>query len=423
MPFRRPNRSTWYVQIATPRGAVRRSTGTADRATAEAIEDALRALRARGARDLVEAAADGRIPLEEVLASRGDADRLRSATRQLDLSPLVERWARSMNGRVAPDTARRYRHAVESLVVPGTVFPVTALTAARIERWLAAHPGRPATRRAARGALSRFADFLVDRGALASNPVRALAAPAPAAPRCRWIDAATMTRLAESQEAPFCTIGALLGGTGLELRAALGLRRRDVDLDRREIRAPGARPQASGRVVRVADWAWRHVARHCRSLAPAAPLFDGIGRRAVEASHRRACLELSVPDFRVGDLRHSWAVRAVRAGTPLELVAHHLGLAGPARVREVYGRFVPERVERDRWERLATAQDAERSAGEKVALGHALYHPVYHPRVTDHVKSDKPLECNDLTDTWFHRFESRPDTAEDEETHPRTLRR
>jgi integrase/recombinase XerC len=423
MPFRRPNRSTWYVQIATPRGAVRRSTGTSDRTTAEAIEAALRDLRARGAGDLVEAAADGRLSLDEVLASGGDAERLRAAAREIDLAPLVELWSAGAGGRLSPGTAHRYLRVVRSLVRPGEVFPRPALTAERIERWLAAYPGREATKRAARGAISRFADFLVDRGVLASNPVRATPAPPPAPPRCRWIDAGAMTRLAESQPAPFGALAALLGGTGLEVRAALRLHRRDVDLDRREIRAPGSRPHAAGRVVRVADWAWRHVSRHCRGLAPDEALFAGIARRQVETSHRRACEAAGLTDFRPSDLRHSWAVRAVRAGTPLDLVAHHLGLTGPGRVLAVYGAFVPTHTERDRWERLATAQDAERTAGEKVALGHALYHPVYQPRVTDHMKSLNSSSEKEFADSWFQRFDRGSGTDEDETTHPRTLRR
>ena len=425
MPFRRPDRSTWYVQLTTARGIVRRSTGTSDRATAEAIEAALRELRARGAVDLVEAVADGRLALDALLDSRGDIARLRAAARERDLVPLVGRWIDELRERVSPATAARYARVVRSLLPIDGGFPASALTAARIDAWLAARPGRPATKRAARAALSRFAGFLVARGVVPANPVAATVPPEPAPPRCRWIDAATMNRLAEAQPAPFCALSALLGGTGLEPSAALRLHRRDVDLDRREVRAPGSSRQRRERVLRVADWAWRHVARHCRALPPSpdAPLFAGIDRRALAASHRRACLELGLADFRPSDLRHSWAVRAVRAGTPLELVAHHLGLVSPSRVVEVYGRFAPERVERDRWEQLATAQDAERTATEKVALGHALYHPVYHARVTDHMKSPNSSTESELDDQWLRRIGHRPGTGDDDETRPRTLRR
>jgi integrase len=248
------------------------------------------------------------------------------------------------------------------------------------------------------------------------------AAPSPA--RCRWIDAAAMTRLAEAQPAPFCALSAMLGGTGLEIAAVLELRRHDVDLDRREVRARARRrgvPQAV-RVARVADWAWRLVARHARALPPGARLFAGIDRRAADASHRAACEAEGITGYRVQDQRHSWAVRAVRAGMPAELVGRQLGLTGPARVLAVYGRFAPERAELDRWEQLATAQDAERGAREKVALGHALYHPVYQPRAADAPAARNASDASELEDTWTAPRRRLAGSAAPGDTGPRTLR-
>ena len=50
-------------------------------------------------------------------------------------------------------------------------------------------------------------------------------------------------------------------------------------------------------------------------------------------------------------------LRSIRAGTPYELVARQLGHADIAMVAKVYGRFPPRSDERDRWERIAAAQD------------------------------------------------------------------
>ena len=49
--------------------------------------------------------------------------------------------------------------------------------------------------------------------------------------------------------------------------------------------------------------------------------------------------------------------RAIRAGTSYELVARQLGHADAAMVAKVYGRFAPRSDERDRWEKIAAAQD------------------------------------------------------------------
>jgi hypothetical protein len=69
------------------------------------------------------------------------------------------------------------------------------------------------------------------------------------------------------------------------------------------------------------------------------------------------------------------AIRAIRAGTPYELVARQLGHANIAMVAQVYGRFAPRSDERDRWERIAALQDEKqtpmRTAGG-TALGGAL---------------------------------------------------
>ena len=420
MPFRRPGRATWYVQFATPRGIVRRSTGTTDRAAAEAIEAALRALRARGAHDLLEAAADGRVALEELSAQHDDVERLRARASELDLEPLVEAWHRELRARVSADTARRYRGAVESLVAPGVPFPRDTFTEKTLDAWMAWRHERPGTRRRAHAAMSSFAAFLAERGTIASNPMRRIPAPGATPPRCRWIDAAAMTRLAEAQPAPFRALSALMGGTGLGLATVLCLRGLDVDLERREVEASG---RAGRRIARVADWAWRHVARHARALPIGAELFAGVERSAAERAHREACDREGITDYDLSDQRHSWAVRAVRAGMPAELVARQLGLSGPARVLALYGRFMPARAELERWEQLATAQDAERHATEKVALGYALYHPVYHPRPAELADVHNASRDNDLDDRWSNPKRLVAETAGPGDTSPRSLRR
>jgi integrase len=48
------------------------------------------------------------------------------------------------------------------------------------------------------------------------------------------------------------------------------------------------------------------------------------------------------------DQRHSYAVRAARAGTPAELIARQLGHAYAVLVLKVYGRFMPSQQDRDK---------------------------------------------------------------------------
>ena len=59
-----------------------------------------------------------------------------------------------------------------------------------------------------------------------------------------------------------------------------------------------------------------------------------------------------------------------RAGAPLELIARQLGHGDVMMVAKVYARFKPDTEERDRWERIAAARDAEKWP-EKGAKGGA----------------------------------------------------
>jgi integrase len=50
----------------------------------------------------------------------------------------------------------------------------------------------------------------------------------------------------------------------------------------------------------------------------------------------------------------------VRSGWPIDAVARQMGHIDGTLVMKVYGRFLPQQGDRDRWEAMATARDAER---------------------------------------------------------------
>ena len=74
--------------------------------------------------------------------------------------------------------------------------------------------------------------------------MRSVEAPRANPPRLRYLDVLEMKRLANSQEERFGVLSALLGGSGIEVSVAVKLRRRDIDLERREIRAGGTKTHA-----------------------------------------------------------------------------------------------------------------------------------------------------------------------------------
>ena len=95
---------------------------------------------------------------------------------------------------------------------------------------------------------------------------------------------------------------------------------------------------------------------------PGERLFRGLYRRLVSDMHTDRLNALGLPHHRVHDARHFYTVRAVRAGTPHELVARQLGHADIQMVARVYGIYAPRSDERDRWEKIAAEQDAAREA-------------------------------------------------------------
>jgi integrase len=360
VPFRRPNRPHWYLELPTPGGSVRKSSGTPNRSTACAIERALRQLVDRREWDLLNAMADDRLTVGDLYdAVRSQSiDALRDRLNDVDLEPHIGEWLEVHAPNVAPDTLAHYRFAVRTLLPEGKPFPRSEFTSARLEDWLAHYKGKSGTRRKVHAAMSQFARYLVRRHVLSANPLRDVSAPRPAAPRCRWLEVVDLIRLADAQPAPYRTLSALLGGTGIEVSVALALRARDIDAPRREIRAAGTKTHARDRIVRVAEWAWPNIENQCALLTPNAPLFPHCDRWRAQDHHKASCTALGIEDYRIHDQRHSYAVRAARAGTPAELIARQLGHANAILVLKIYGRFMPSQQERDKWERIAAAQDA-----------------------------------------------------------------
>jgi len=79
---------------------------------------------------------------------------------------------------------------------------------------------------------------------------------------------------------------------------------------------------------RIAERAVSDVASprgHLETLMPGERLFRDLYRRLVDDMHTVRLKALRLANHRVHDARHFYAVRAVRAATPYELVARQLG--------------------------------------------------------------------------------------------------
>lgn len=408
-------RTIHKVKLQTAAGQwVKRTTGTRDAVIAKQMQAMVTTLQAKRERDLVDAIIDGsRLTVARafdawraVPRTRDERGRLREpsvdlrvdAVRALlnvtDLRALLpafraslateEDAAKPTRGRrrkkVAPDTADHYAHAVratfawllgrddEDLDAAGDVPVTPALfTQAGLQDAFDAMndlwSGSTVRKRGA--GVRRFVKFARVRGALDYNPMLEVELPPAGKPRTHYLATAEAIALADAQPAPFREFAALLAGSGIEVSVALALTRRDVDVKNREIRAAGTKTHNRDRVVRVADWAWPYVERVVEGRLPGARLFPEIRDRYVAGDAHRAAAAALVAQgqgifegYTMRDHRHSYAVRAMRAGAPPEVIARQLGHVDAVLVLKVYGVFAPKQAERDHWERIAAAQDA-----------------------------------------------------------------
>ncbi len=401
MVYRREGRHVWFVAVPTVNGGrVKRSTGTLHRATALAMERMIEVLGPRGRRewDLLALLVGNRLSVAELYDAYGanDLAGLRQRLDDVDLGAHVAGWRAWAVDRVGATSVDRYEAHLRTLVADGVPYPRSRFTAPEIARWLGARhaltqkrrptartaerrqkedergakeptpkvprPIGSATRRKYLAAVSSFGKYLKEIGVVERNPARDVDAPPPSRPRVVEIALADVMRIVEHARPPYRALFALLYGSGIEVSTALRLTESDVDAPRREVRARGTKTHSRDRIVRIAEWAWPHFVKHLNTLTPGARLFrldtESIDRWDVGTVHRETLRALELPHHRVHDARHFYAIRAVRVGTPYELVARQLGHVDVAMVAKVYGRFAPRSDERDRWERIAAEQDA-----------------------------------------------------------------
>lgn len=374
--YKRKGRTIWLVKVRNRAGKwVSASTGTRDLVTARKMQGMIDELGPKGerAQDVIDAVITGRLTLPALYdlwrVTNRDVGAIRSRLADIDLEPLVTPWHEQLVAEKSHDTASHYLHHVRSLVPKSKPFQRSQLTTERLQQWLDELDASAATKRKAGAAMASFTSWLARRKLAQMNLMRDVVMPPAGRPRIHYLETEEAKKLADAQAEPYRSFSALLAGSGIEVSVALDLRRRDIDVKNREIRAAGTKTHSRDRVVRVAEWAWPYVLSRITGRLPDAKLFPDIPDRwEARDVHASAVKKLAVefPIYRgytMRDQRHTFAVRAIRAGTPAELVARQLGHANAVLVHKVYGRFSPSQEERAKWELIATAQDIERKAG------------------------------------------------------------
>lgn len=388
-PYLKAGKKTYTLYVPTPSGAVKRSSGTRDKATARAMERMVQDLGPQGKRrwDLLGPVIEGRVSLAQLYDAyvARDLDGFLARLADLDLRPHLDGWESWARDRVNPATVERYRLYLDSLAPADGPWWRSTLTAEAAAEWLAtrrraprtgkrgvpkeipasAPPVSGPTKRKYAAALASFVAYARQLHLLDVDPLADITLPPARDPVPQFLEREEVVQLIDGAPEPYAGLFALLYGTGAEISAALGLRRRHVDVETWMIRVTGTKTGNRDRVAIVAEWARERVRQLTASLLPDAPLFPGIDRSAATKMHARILKEQHLRHMKLHASRNHWAVRAVRGGWSLEAVARQLGNT-PEMVMRVYGRFVPSAEELARLEGNAEREAVRRMMQDAV---------------------------------------------------------
>lgn len=339
----------YWAHVRLRDGArVRRSLETGDRAIARDIERMLEILHDRRDWGLLDAAARGPSSVGELYdywrAGDDGLHALRSKLNDVDLNAYVDGWKRWAQRRARPETVDKYEIQLRALIPSGKPFPRSGFTRKAISTALHALPASSTTARRYHAAWSSFGNYLVEMEVLDANPLRSVKAPRPNPPKELFLPMNDVLRLVEAQPEPYRTIAALREGAGVEISAALRVRRGDIDIAKRVVHVHGTKTSWRNRPVLVDEWAISFLERYIRerALTPAALLFEGVLGRAAWDVQKRALLALDLdPRYTLHDSRHSYAVRWMKAGRDPQLIANNLGHKDATLVLRVYGKYRP----------------------------------------------------------------------------------
>lgn len=315
--------------------------GTPDRDTADAVEGMVKTFRRQRRWDVLNALVAKRVPLPVVFDAHeaGTLDELMKELATPDLDPLVREWE-------AQGAKARYVKQVRRMVPEGRAFPAARFTRKAVSLFLAGLKTQGPTKNRYRTALSQFARWLIERDVIESNVVRDVAGKAENDPRSVWYEWEDAKRLIDALEEPFKSLEALMAGTGMEWQAVANLKRRDIDLKARTVRAHGHKNRHRNRLVRITeDWTLPIITRHCQSLTPNAPLFTVKHDRAIY-QHARAVKMLQLEPSVLHSWRNTYAVNNLQRGMRPQVVKRQLGHAkNSTMVERIYGVWIVD--ERD----------------------------------------------------------------------------
>jgi integrase len=298
---------------------------------------------------LLDAVLDGRSSAGEVYDHAGQGAEglamFKARLCDVDLNQYVEAWQHWAMRRAAGSTVARYAVQLRSLIPEERPFPRSHFCRKNINEVLSRLPVSGSTARRYHAGWSSFAKYLVEIEVIEDNPLRSVTPPRNNPAKELYLALEECQRLVDSQPQPYRAIAALREGAGVEISAALNVRKRDVDEKNGTVQVRGTKNAWRSRPVFVEDWAWPYIVAAAKGRLPDAPLFTEVNGEAATyyrafAAHRTAVRTLKLPPrYTMHDARHSFAVRCMKGGIDPQLIANNLGHRDATMVLRIYGKY------------------------------------------------------------------------------------
>jgi integrase len=284
--------------------------------------------------------------------------RLDPARGAIHLGEYAETWLaqrRRTDGRpLAPRTVELYRDDLRRRLIPAFGNrEISSIRTDEVRAWHARIAAEVSPTQAAKAyrLLRAILNTAVEDDRIAINPCKVRGAGVERTAERPFVDADIVVRLAASIDDRYSALVLLAGFGGLRLGELLGLRRRDIDVARSQVRVEvqtvelrhgerlttAPKTDAGRRTLHLPQEVTNALVRHLAtygsegpdSLVFTGPLSEGLRRATFYKEWHRATAAAKAPGVHLHDLRHAAGTLAAQQGATIRELMARLGHASP----------------------------------------------------------------------------------------------
>ena len=296
---------------------------------------------------------------------------------RMTMNQWFDLWLADYQGHTTGRTVETYKSVIKNHMRPvfGSV-KLSSFGSVHVRRMIASMKSlSPSTIKHARGILSAALNDAIEAGLMKSNPVETVKGPRTVKPEFAIIDREHIPVFIEAaHENPLGNAMIFLLLTGLRVGELRGLRWSDIDMERQTMRIERQLRQVNKNDIRIgppkdgeqrtvyltpeainllkqqrkdqladklkaADWFEDEITR---DLVFRDPTGHNLSQNVVYATVKSLRDPLGLPTLRAHDLRHSYAVAALRSGIDVKTVQHNLGHKHASITLDIYAAYTED---------------------------------------------------------------------------------